>query len=336
MYARLFQKKYSVEKNGMLNPTFLTCLNGNDVISAKVSDHHPVLHQNTLFWNVMMQGRARIHQGATTYNNGFGFVETDKQYLQRLVKIAHVIAEIFYHHPTIQTIGLCEGPIQIEHTNKLIDALKQFPWMKSFIAHNSIHQPNVEYFPNWGLFMLCDRNFQVSKVHVEGFEQSPIFPKLANRFQIWKLSQHQREHYFALAHFPFGGDEQVTEKNQLSTVGNIYCGLINEVLVRYAGKNFILCADFNFNPYLIKHWRDRMFDQITHHNSIILTSATKNNTQISHVTVDGILLSAHEKQLKYNAHQSYLYSSLTKEYSLFKAFKTQENSQMGDAPTLGF
>jgi len=327
MRARLFQNSHGIETrvkkvNDAVNPGYFACLGGNDVISANVSDHHPVIHQGVLFWNVMMQGRARVGKEGTSYNNGFGFIETEKHYLHRLAKVAHVIAEIIYHNPTIQTIGLCEGPIQSLHINAFIQALNQFKWMKRFTTHDSIHQPTVDNAQNWGLLMLSDKKYQVSQVRLDSLEQSSIFAKLANRFQIWKLSDNNRENYFALAHFPFGGDEHVTEKNHLSILGNMYCDLINDVINRYAKEHFILCADFNFNPYLLKQWQDRALDQITNNNSIVLTK------QICSVTVDGILLSAKEKQLRYSAHPSSLFNMLARENRLFKSYNTQEENRI--------
>src|ERR1700722_17893927 len=95
-----------------INPANFICLEGSDVITAGVSDHHPVVHHGVLFWNVMMQGKARKSGG---YNNGFGIVETNKQYINRLSKTAKIIVEISYRYPAIEAIALCEGPIESLH-----------------------------------------------------------------------------------------------------------------------------------------------------------------------------------------------------------------------------
>lgn len=47
----------------------LFCLNRNDVITAQVSDHQPLIYNGVLFWNIMMQGKKRANGD---YNNGFG------------------------------------------------------------------------------------------------------------------------------------------------------------------------------------------------------------------------------------------------------------------------
>ncbi len=47
------------------NEYSLACLDGNDVISAQVSDHHPIVHYNVLFWNVMMKAMLHKEKGST-------------------------------------------------------------------------------------------------------------------------------------------------------------------------------------------------------------------------------------------------------------------------------
>jgi hypothetical protein len=64
-----------------------------DVINAKISDHYPVIHHNVLFWNVMMQGKAR---GISGFNNAFGLIEDEAAYLARLWKVAKAIAAILH------------------------------------------------------------------------------------------------------------------------------------------------------------------------------------------------------------------------------------------------
>lgn len=73
---------------------YFKCLKGKDVITEKVSDHRPIIHDGVLFWNVMMQGKLRNGRTGISYNNGLGIIETDEHYINRLKKIADVIAEI--------------------------------------------------------------------------------------------------------------------------------------------------------------------------------------------------------------------------------------------------
>ncbi len=117
----------------------LTCLKGMDAISAQVSDHHPVIHHNILFWNVMMQAKERNGR----FNNGFKLIEDDKQYIKRLSKVAAVIAEIVYINPNIQVIGLCEGPVDATHVKHLFSELKKYPWLKRLLMNEDFQRPRI-------------------------------------------------------------------------------------------------------------------------------------------------------------------------------------------------
>lgn len=121
------------------------------------------------------------------------------------------------------------------------------------LMNDMIHKP-AAIGQNWGLLMLADSRFAVTKVSYDSIENHP---KLANRFQLWKLEQANEAKYLALAHFPFAGDESKTEKMRLSVPGQEYCGLINTLMEHYNHDSLIFCADFNFNPYLISQWQDR-------------------------------------------------------------------------------
>lgn len=344
MRARLFHKRHlerlefktaSDRKEQPINPGTFVCLQGNDVITARVSDHHPVIHNGVLFWNIMMQGKMRVGKDNCSYNNGFGMIETDKHYMSRLVTVASVIAEMIEHNPGIETIGLCEGPISFSHVNVLYQSLKRFACMQRFLTKDTFYKPNLDAYPNWGLLMLADNQYSVSEISFDFVLPASIFDKVANRFQLWQFTREGTESYFGLAHLPFGGDESVTDKTKLSQSGNVYCDLINHVMAQYSNKHFILCADFNFNPYLIKQWQDRALDKITHNNSILLT-VEENKSSIREVTVDGILLSVKEKQRHCISQlDSRLSANLTHEHCLFKSFfyndlerNRHENSRM--------
>lgn len=270
-----------------------TCLNGNDVVTAKTSDHHPVIDHNLLFWNVMMQCAERKNGGG--YNNGFKMTEDDQQYMARLTKVAHVIAEIVYRHPNIQVIGLCEGPVQPLHVQTLFASLQRFPWMRRLLGKDGFHKPAFSSGNNWGLLMLADRRYQLKSVDNEDMIRSMnLFDKLANRFQIWELAGKNSNQYFALAHLPFSGDELKTSASTLSDHGKKYCYLVSTILHSYSTKSMAFCADFNINPFLIKPGCH--LDKIPVANSIL--SEEKSADKIE-VTVDGILLSDYEKQRKY-------------------------------------
>lgn len=266
-------------------PILFACLKNRDVITTKISDHHPVIHDGVLFWNIMMQGNLR--SSGFGFNNGFGLIESNQDYLTRLVLVAKVIAEMVYKNPTIEVISLCEGPIKSQHLQFFFQTLVEFRFMARFIRKDMFYKPS-SLGQNWGLLMLVDTRYVVSMINSESIEN---YPQLTNRFQLWKLEQKEKAKYLALAHFPFAGDEHKTEQKGLSINGQLYCDLINRLMERYSNDSLIFCADFNFNPYLISQWQDRVLDKIPHNNSILACKHT-----IKTVTVDGVLLSQREKQ----------------------------------------
>ena len=178
------------------------CLNGNDVITAKVSDHHPIVHDRTLFWNIMMQGNRRKnnqhHSVSLSYNNAFGMVESEIDYIQRLIKY-EVVAEIIHYNPGIDSIGFCEGPIQPLHVTIFFKALEQFDCMDRF-TKRSFSKPTHKA-QNWGLLMLVDNSYQIREVRSPLIEESDLFQKLANRFQIWEFKKGSSNKFFALSPF---------------------------------------------------------------------------------------------------------------------------------------
>lgn len=317
MKSRILQSK-TLEtrvKEPQINPGLYQILNGNDVITAKVSDHHPVIHDGILFWNIMMQGKLRNTKGSVSYNNGFGIVEDDKQYKARLKQVGEVIAEIVYTMD-IQMITLCEGPIQLSHVDVLLNAISQFPWMKRF---TDLYKPHDENYPNWGLLLLTDSKNKMTEISLKSLMTFDIYEKLANRLQLWQITRNGKDKYIALGHFPFSGDEYTTDQEKLSVVGKKYCQIINKLLDTYHDKHFVICADFNFNPYLISHWKSRVVDQVTNNNSILFLQEEKSRN-IHSVTVDGILLSQKEKQKYTMFNQSKnLLGILSMENSLFNS-----------------
>lgn len=266
-----------------------------DVMIARISDHHPMVHDGVLFWNIMMQGKKRKTHSGEGYNNGFGIVESDEQYKSRLLKVAEVIASLVEVDPSIEAIGLCEGPVQVEHIQVLINALQKTMQMTRFLDDNkltvTLHTPD-EKAPNWGLLMLAHTDYRINVIKHTFIQQSSVATKLANRLQVWELTKNEKTKYFALGHFPFGGDEHVSNPHQLSSSGRIYRYLVNQLFTRYKDEEFIFCADFNFNPYLIGQIKDRAADKIRNNNSMVLME----DNQVKTVTVDGILLSNKEKQ----------------------------------------
>lgn len=291
----------------------LSCLNNTDVISAKVSDHHPIIHKGVLFWNIMMHGKSKLCHSATTYNNGFGIVENGKDYRKRLSKVTAVIAEIILNNADIEVISLCEGPIEpddIAHFNR---ALFQYDWMREFETKS---QPDnlIAGYPHWGLIMMTHRKLQAEIKHIESSIYQSHLDKLANRIQLWRVANHDHERYIILAHLPFGSDPLTNNKKSLSEISTRYCQLINDLLRTFENKRLVICADFNFNPFLIGDLNDRLEDKIIKNSSILISRSSSVEQQKIAVTVDGVLLSRVEKQLSYLSRSTYgLFSTLVRE-----------------------
>ncbi len=174
-------------KKILSHSTGFACLHGNDVVSGKISDHHLIVHDEVLFWNIMKQCNTRGNDGID-FNNGFGIIESDKDYMTRLVKVAQVIAEAVYREPSINVISICEGPIKPEHLQVFFQTLMSFKFMARFarfVMKDMFHKPTAPG-QNWGLLMLADSRFVVRKVRYDAIENHP---KLANRFQLWKLER---------------------------------------------------------------------------------------------------------------------------------------------------
>jgi len=285
------------------NAKVFSCLQKRDVVSAKISDHHPVIHHGVLFWNVMMQGKSR----GTGYNNAFALIETEQQYIRRLLKIANVIIELISKDASIEIISLCEGPIKPVHIMMMLETLQASPFMSKFFKPipylTSFHQPDISGYAtnadNHGILMLANRRYQVEAIHCDALFHDPSLNKLINRLQLWKLSKGDKTKILGLAHFPFSGDEEIIERKNLSSAGNIYCEFVNRLLEKHANDEFIFCADFNLNPYLINKWEHRTLDEIPSNNSLLLTKPYT-NFSTKELMVDGILLSALEKQKIYS------------------------------------
>ena len=311
----LIKKRGEIMKSRFFNINRLNCLSKNDVITARISDHQPVIYQDILFWNIMMQCKKRqLNQKIVGYNNGFGFVENQSQYHLRLVKIAIVIAEILYYQPNIHIIGLCEGPILKEDQVLFFKTLKIFSHLERFVSSGQFNHPNESNADKWGLLMLADKKFSVIA------KKSCFHKKLTNRIQTWKLIDNNIKRHFTLVHFPFSGNDSYTNKNQVSVDGHAYCIMLNQLLEKYINQEYIIAGDFNFNPFLISEIKKRYIDKIPINNSILLNPTEKiNEFTIKNVTVDGILLSIFSKQ-KYlsSCNHINLRSLSIKEYRLFQ------------------
>lgn len=269
--------------------TFNT-LKNNDVVSAQISDHHPIVHGDTLFWNIMMKGKFRRGR----FNNGFGLIESNADYQARLAKVADVIAEIVSHNPSIHSINLCEGPVEADDVKHFLTALSKHPELKRHLSESGFHQPNHPDAYNWGLMMFADSKFTVTEMSSDFVLQNPSLERLRNRFQLWALTDGDKTKYVALTHLPFGGDVHTTEETELSDTTAAYRKLVSKLLNEFGEQDLVITGDFNFSPYLMGRYQARLLDAIPHHNSTLF-----HNGKQETVTVDGILLSDASKRRRY-------------------------------------
>lgn len=299
---------------------YFQCLKGQDVITAKISDHHPIIHNGVLFWNVMMQANIRRNKEHKSigYNNAFALIEDQQSYHLRLVKIAHVIAEIIFFCSSIEVITLCEGP-KLADVHILLNSFKNFSYMHKFLNSSQLHKPHIKNALDWGLLMLANENYKVKKISSNFPQSSTIAEQLANRFQLWKLSRTNKKKYICLAHFPFSKDEHVKNPEKISPLGKVYIYWINHLLKKYSNKMLTLCADFNLNPWLIGNYQDRLGDCIPVNNSALLVTDEKKIFSAETVTVDGILLSHQQKQKYFSSKTSpNLFRRLVLEHKMFQ------------------
>ncbi len=175
-----------------LQETAFECLNGKTIFEAKISDHLPLIHHGMLFWNVMMQ--CRFNEKGGYYNNGFGIIESDSLYEQRLSKIAQVIAEMAQKRTDIDRIGICEGPIG--DNEKLFYtflrshiSLANFTTQSNGFAH--LHTNSDQNGPKWGVLLLTHEKYSVENIPISPQPYavlSNLETKLENRFGIFKLT----------------------------------------------------------------------------------------------------------------------------------------------------
>lgn len=271
------------------------CIRNQDVMTAQISDHYPLVHNDVLFWNVMMQGKQR----GNGFNNGFGIVEEPKDYRKRLKKIANIIAEICESNKNIKAITICEGPIG-EMEDKFYHDLQSHTYIsKSFMSQGRFHKPCAKA-ANWGLLMLANNKYQVNRInYLDKYTVKDKLSELKNRGELFELenkTDHQKK-FVALFHLPFGViDKNVHEQfaiqpAHLSTLGHSSYRLITKLMIRYATEDFTMAGDFNFLPHLLEHNRDDTGFLIPKDNSILLQG-----TKQQPVTVDGILVSQKNRQ----------------------------------------
>lgn len=123
-------------------------LAGARIREAQLSDHEPLISQDTISWNIMMPGSFRKNR----YNNGFALIEDQAQYHQRLRNIAAVLAEICHQNPQVSVICLQEAPVKFEDIKVFVRACLEYPSLRVF--SESLQDTSV--YTAWGLVTLVD------------------------------------------------------------------------------------------------------------------------------------------------------------------------------------
>lgn len=111
-------------------PTMLS-LTGQNPMTAKLSDHNPLINNGIISFNMMMQ--AKWNPAKKRYNNGFGIKEESQtQYQSRIKAAVLMLAEVAHLNPQVYAIGLVEAPIEAADIGVLIAEFAKYPSLKRF------------------------------------------------------------------------------------------------------------------------------------------------------------------------------------------------------------
>jgi hypothetical protein len=164
----------------------------------RLSDHQPVIEQETISWNIMMQCKCRNNR----YNNAFGLEESGEQYHERLKKVVFLLAQLCHSNPDIQSICLQEAPIAANDIDVFIDYAKKFQSLHKFIKSFE----NSGNFNAWGLVFL----YNADEIHAQ--EKPLVFNKslpidadlLKDRIQCYMLTyENGNRQCMVNLHFPY-------------------------------------------------------------------------------------------------------------------------------------
>lgn len=216
-------------------PKFIA-LSNQSPIEAKISDHNIIINDNTLFFNMMMQGRWSHEK--KRYNNGFGLIESDLDYQRRIRLVVQLLAETLSLNPQINIIGLAEAPIRYEDIIIFINEFQKYPSLTRFKASLV-----PEMFTDMGVATFIDgEKFDITKINRE---QSEMDPSLQGRLQEFLLTEKAISAQFRLfnLHLPY---DLAKSKDSVK-------------LIRFARRLFqnqhqvpvVVIGDFNIYPKII-------------------------------------------------------------------------------------
>lgn len=282
-------------------------LSNQTPIEAKASDHNMLINNGILFYNMMMQGR--WNNDKKSYNNGFGFEETDADYQKRIALTVKLLAEACTLNPMIFAIGLAEAPVKLADIQLFIKETQNYPSLKKFSSTLT-----TEAFTSWGIATFIDtQQFTVTQ------QQSPEknLPSLKDRIQAFLLQPNDggQNLYLVNLHLPY----------------DIAKSKDNRVLMNFARQLFqsqhdqpvIVMGDFNIHPHIIANKACNVTAYVQNNNNLILNCDKKGKiTGAECETVDGILHSNHLARRMHrtaDATQLSWYGlNLRKEYDLMK------------------
>lgn len=203
-------------------------LNFYKVSNFTNSDHLPQILQlrddfAILTWNIL--SKCMFHKKHSYFNNGFGKIEKDDEYVLRLKSIAKDIADIVAENQSIKCIALQEIPTGFhkETFSKILnETLNGF---STIITHQ-----------NQGF--IYDKNFKIKELTQSFHEQFKNKMTIHDKLQYFALYKDQKEFNIVNVHLAWG------EKN--SDFYKLQVNLIHDMM-RTLPSNTIITGDFNLN-----------------------------------------------------------------------------------------
>lgn len=203
-------------------------------IDAKVSDHNLVIKGQSLFLNMMMQGRYNAEK--CRYNNGFGLKESPMDYQSRIRDVVRLLAEALHLNPHINSIALAEAPVLLADINVFIGEVKRQESLRDFLDSLS-----VESFTSMGIATLFNTaQLSVTRI-VRDFSEVRI--SLKDRVQEFevkgKSAGAEKIRVFNL-HLPYDLAKSKDNSPLIRFVKSLFEGQPSEQV--------IVMGDFNIHP----------------------------------------------------------------------------------------
>jgi hypothetical protein len=256
-------------------PPKLLVLSKQTTIQAKISDHNILIKNNILFFNMMMQ--CRWNSEKKRFNNGFGIVEMDSQYQERIAGIVRILAEAVALNPEIDVLGLAEAPIKLNDIAYFIREVAKYPSLERF--KNSI-QPQA--FTPMGVATFFDEERYVV-TQIVGNDQF-LSPSLQHRVQEFLLTANSSKNQIRLfnLHLPYDLAKSKESVNLIRFARMLF-QLQHQVPV-------IVIGDFNIDPTIIAKKLNNISFYIQEHNNLLINTDVRGEINgFTLETVDGII-----------------------------------------------